>query len=201
MNNIASWSQDKRLWIVLALNLSMVGGLLTVGFLAHSLGVLAAGGDYISDAGAIMISIIALHISRKPGANPNAKAYAALVNVVFMLSVTAFITYSSIHRLSTHVDRIDGLPVFIMSAIGSLVMIFGAYVLAKGSSNDLNMKAVLLDTSADAAFGAGVAVVGLIVFFTDRYYFLDPLVALIISCVILFHAGLLLKQVIKELRP
>ena len=200
MKSIASWSQDKRLWVVLGLNLSMVGGLITVGILAHSLGVLAAGGDYIADAGAIVVSLLALRISRHPKGHPQAANYAALVNVLFMLSVTMVVIYSSIHRLATHTPQIAGLPVFIMSALGSVVMVYGAYILAKGKENDLNMRAVLLDTTADAAFGAGVAIVGLIIYTTNRYYFLDPLIALVIAVVILYHAASLLREVRIALR-
>src|SRR5206468_7708211 len=183
-----TWSEDKKLWTVLGINVAMIAGLVLVGILAHSLGVLAAGGDYVSDATAIAISILALNISRHPHGHPNAKNYAALVNVLFMLTVTVLVIYGSIHRLTTYVQPIHGLPVFIMSSIGSVAMVLSAYILAAGKTNDLNMRAVLLDTTADATFGAGVAAVGLIVFFAHRYYFLDPIVALIIACVILFHA-------------
>ncbi len=200
MERSQSMSQDKRLWIVLGLNLAMVGGLAAVGILARSLGVLAAGGDYVADAGAIGVSLLALRIARHPHGHPNATNYAALVNVTFMLIVTVLVIYSSLHRLTGNVIRIEGLPVFIVSALGAVVMIFSAWLLAKGETKDLNMRAVLLDTTADAAFGAGVAIVGLIVFITNRFYWLDPLMALVIALVILFHALALLREVLGALK-
>jgi Co/Zn/Cd efflux system component len=42
--------------VVLALNVVLVTGLVVVGLTAHSLGVLAAGADYIADAAAIGVS-------------------------------------------------------------------------------------------------------------------------------------------------
>lgn len=195
-----NWSQEKRLWTVFGINLLMVGALIVVGLLAHSLGVLAAGGDYIADAGAIAISLLALRISRHPHGHPKATTYAALVNVLFMLSVTIIVIYNSVHRLANHVPQIDGLPVFIVSAIGAIVMIFSAYLLANSKAKDLNMRAVLLDTTADAAFGAGVSIVGLIIFLTNRYYILDPIIALVIAFVILYHALGLFSEVVKELK-
>ena len=43
-------SQTRRLLLVLALNLALVGALVTVGVTAHSLAVFAEGGDYLLDA-------------------------------------------------------------------------------------------------------------------------------------------------------
>jgi Co/Zn/Cd efflux system component len=43
-------SRAQRLIVVLVLNLSLVAGLVAVGVGAHSLGVLAEGGDYLLDA-------------------------------------------------------------------------------------------------------------------------------------------------------
>ncbi len=42
-------SHQKRPSLLLALNLLMITGLVVVGLTAHSLGVLAAGADYVAD--------------------------------------------------------------------------------------------------------------------------------------------------------
>jgi Co/Zn/Cd efflux system component len=59
-------SQDLRLGLVLAINLTMVAALLVVGLIAHSLGVLAAGADYLGDALGAGLSLAALHLSTPP---------------------------------------------------------------------------------------------------------------------------------------
>lgn len=53
-------SRTTRLWIVLALNLVLIGGLVFVGVGAHSLGVLAEGADYIGDAGGVGVALVAI---------------------------------------------------------------------------------------------------------------------------------------------
>lgn len=50
-------SQQRRLGIVLSLNLIMITGLVVVGFASHSLGVLAAGGDFAADSVAVLLGI------------------------------------------------------------------------------------------------------------------------------------------------
>jgi len=62
------------------------------------------------------------------------------------------------------------------------------------------MRAVLLDTAADAAAAATVAVTGVVILVTNSNYWLDPTVALAVSGVIGYHSVLLLRQVIRTLR-
>jgi cobalt-zinc-cadmium efflux system protein len=72
--------------VVLALNASLVTGLVLVGISAHSLGVRAEGADYLADAGAIGLSLLAIWLAARPPTParpegyPRATAYAALVN-------------------------------------------------------------------------------------------------------------------------
>src|SRR5207248_9027956 len=58
-------TRARRLGLVLAVNLAMVVSLLLVGLLAHSLGVLAAGADYLGDALGAGLSLLALRRARR----------------------------------------------------------------------------------------------------------------------------------------
>jgi len=59
-------SRTQRLLVVLALNLALVVGLVAVGVTAHSLAVLAAGGDYLLDAAAVGVALLAIPVVRSP---------------------------------------------------------------------------------------------------------------------------------------
>jgi hypothetical protein len=59
-------SQQRRLSYVLLLNVTMITGLLIVGLTSHSLGVLAAGGDFIADSTAIALGLMAVYLRDKP---------------------------------------------------------------------------------------------------------------------------------------
>ena len=52
-------SRTQRLLVVLALNLALVAALVAVGVTAHSLAVLAAGGDYLLDAAGVGVALLA----------------------------------------------------------------------------------------------------------------------------------------------
>ena len=193
-------SQEKRLILVLVLNLIMIAGLIIVGLPSHSLGVLAAGGDYLADAAAIGISLYALWLSRHPTGFAKATSWAALINVIFLLIVTLVVIIEAIRRLSNQTYEIDALPVIIVSVIAATVMVVGAFILdGDEQGDDLNMQSVLLDTLADAASAASVAIVGGIMLALHGSYWLDPAVALGVSAIIIYHALKLLRRVITDL--
>jgi Co/Zn/Cd efflux system component len=66
-------TKDKRPWLVLLANASMVLALVIVGVISHSLGVLAAGGDYLGDAAGVALVLLALGMSSQRIENPRAR--------------------------------------------------------------------------------------------------------------------------------
>jgi cobalt-zinc-cadmium efflux system protein len=191
-------SQDKRLGLVLAINLGMVLALLVVGLLAHSLGVLASGADYLGDALGTGLSLVALRMSRHKHGHPRATSYAALANSSFLLLVTLSVVAEAAHRLSTRAPSIHGVPVVIVSVVAASAMIACALILGN-VEGDLSMESVMLDTVADAAAAIGVAISGTIILITKGTYWLDALVALLIALVVGYHAIRLMRKVLARL--
>jgi cobalt-zinc-cadmium efflux system protein len=58
--------QTRRLLMVLALNLGLVAALVVAGVTAHSLAVLAEGGDYLLDAAGVSVALLAIWLSARP---------------------------------------------------------------------------------------------------------------------------------------
>ncbi len=178
----------------------MIAGLVIIGLSSHSLGVLAAGGDFIADSAAIVLGLIAIRISQHPHGHSKATSIVALINSVFLFAVTLFVIFGAMQRLLGHTPVIEALPVVIISAISALVMIVGVFILGNtDSKEDLHMRSVMLDTMSDAASAMAVAISGAIILITKGFYWLDSAVALIIGLVIGYQALKLLHDVIKEL--
>ena len=190
---------DKRLGLVLVINVVMVLGLVSVGLAAGSLGVLASGADYFGDAFGTGLSLTALRMSRRPRGHPRATSYAALVNATLLLLVTLAVGVEAVYRLSTGAPSIDGLPVVIVSVVAAAAMIACALILGD-VEGDLNMQSVMLDTVADAAAALGVAVSGGVILITGGLFWLDSVVALIIAVVVGYHAVRLIRSVLADLR-
>jgi cation diffusion facilitator family transporter len=203
-------SKVGRLWLVLLLNLVLVTALVLIGLTAHSLGVLAAGVDYLADAAAIGVSLLAIRLARR-AVNDGTTRYksatniAALVNAGWLLALNVGVMVAAIRRLVLGAVEVHGMPVLIVSAVAAVVMLGGAVVLGEDldgedGGQDLNVKAVLLDTAADAAAAAGVAASGAVIVITGGWYWIDPAVALIISVVFGYHAAALIWRVLSALR-
>jgi cobalt-zinc-cadmium efflux system protein len=200
-----SVTHDTRLALVLALNLALVASLVVVGVRAHSLGVFAEGVDYIADAGAIIVSLLAIRLARVPPSAkwpqgyPKATTIAAFVNAGWMLVLSVAVAASAVRRFSIGTPHVHGLPVLIVSGIAAVVMVFGALILrGDGHDRDLNLRAVLLDTVGDAAAAAGVAITGGVILLAHGVFWLDPVVAFGISLVVGYHATRLLREVLRR---
>jgi len=193
-------SQAARLSWVLALNVSLIAGLVVAGLAAHSLSVLAAAGDTAADASAIGLGLLAVWLRDHRG-SASAPTYVAGLNASLLLILSIAICVEAVDRLISDSPAVRGLPTLIASSAALLVMLACAAILGRGAATeDLHMRSVLLYTLADALSAAGVAVVAAIILATGRWYWLDSVSAIVISVVIAVGAVHLLSQVVSALR-
>jgi cobalt-zinc-cadmium efflux system protein len=128
-------SRTTRLTVVLSLNLALIVGLVVVGLTAHSLGVLAAAGDYFADAIGIGVGLFAIMLSRRPptaqrpNGYPKATSVAALLNGALLLLIVAFVIVEGVHRLAIGTGHVHGLPMVIASSAAAFSMVVGALIL------------------------------------------------------------------------
>lgn len=214
-------TRTARLITVALLNLALVAGLVTAGLTAHSLAVLAAGGDYLADAAAIGGSLLAIRLAarppttRHPRGHPRATTYAALVNTVLLAAVALAVIAGASRRLAAGAPTVHGLPVVVAAGTAAMVMLAAGLIAGAGEDGEgdgdsaagggsegdrANMRAVVLDTLADSAAAAGAAVTGGIILADPGLSWLDPAVALAIAAVVGYHALKLLRDVIRVLR-
>ena len=119
-------SRVKRLTVVLLLNLGLITALVIVGLAAHSLAVLAAGADYLADAGAIGVSLLAIWLASQPPSRarprgPNATNIAALVNVGWLLVLNIAIATAAIQRLAEDTRPVEPVIYFSCLITGQIV--------------------------------------------------------------------------------
>jgi len=196
-------SQQRRLGIVLGLNLSLIAALVLVGLAAHSVGVLAAAGDTAIDSVALVLGLIAVTV-RDRSTHPRrslAIPVVALINSGALLVVLALIVVEAVRRLQRGVPEVHGVPVLIVSGLMMAVLLVGAWVLGSSAANeDLHMRSVLLDTLADAATAGAVASAGAVIALTGRFFWLDPALALAIAVVVAVPAIALCSKAVTAMR-
>jgi cobalt-zinc-cadmium efflux system protein len=119
---------------------------------------------------------------------------AALANAIILLVVTGGIAWEAIWRISHPVQVASGIVVAV-AAIGIFVN-GGTALLFTSGSTDLNVKSAFLHLAADALVTAGVVAAGVVIWLTN-WLWLDPVISLVVSAVIVFGTWGLLKSAIR----
>jgi cobalt-zinc-cadmium efflux system protein len=116
---------------------------------------------------------------------------AALANAFILLVVTGGIAWEALWRIAHPVPVASGV-VIAVAAVGIFVNGGTALLFAAGSG-DLNVKSAFLHLATDALVTAGVVAAGVAIWLTGRLW-LDPVVSLVVSAVVVFSTWSLLKS-------
>lgn len=159
------------------------------GFWGDSLALVADAGHNLSDVLGLGLSWLALSLGNKKATDKRTYGYksfsnlAALGNAIFILVAIGGIVVEAINRLIKP-EPVHSWPVIIVAAIGIVVNGVTAFLFMEGQQRDLNIKSAFIHMASDALVSIGVVVAGIIMLFT-HWYWIDPLISIVISIVIL----------------
>lgn len=168
------------------------------GILSNSLALISDAGHMLTDAGALALALFALWFSRRPATTEKTYGFyrleilSALLNGSVLIVIAGYIFYEAIQRFISP-SEVKGLLMLGIASIGLVANLAGAFVLSKGSKENLNVKAALWHVLSDAFSSVGVIIGGLIIFFT-RFYLIDPIIGFIIGIVILRGAWKVVRE-------
>jgi len=182
----------------IALNSGFIVAEVVYGILGNSVALLADAGHNLGDVLGLLVAWIAsLLVKRAPTAHftyglRGSSILAALFNAVLLLIAVGAIALEAIQRLGQP-EPVSGMTVIVVAALGIAVNGITALLFASGREGDLNIRGAHLHMAADAAVSAGVVVAGLVILLTG-WTWLDPLVSLGISLVIIWGTWSLLRD-------
>lgn len=191
----------RRFALAILLNIGFVGVEGVYGFLAHSTALLADAGHNLSDVLGLVLAWGAAMLSRR---QPDGRytyglrstsILAALGNAMLLLVACGAIALEAVNRL-LHPEPVAEVTVLAVAAIGIFVNGFSAWLFMAGSKEDLNIRGAYLHMAADAAVSLGV-VVGAVIMMKTGWYWLDPLLSLVIVVVIVAGTWQLLTEALK----
>ena len=191
-------SQGLAFASAIVLNSAFVIVEFSYGFMANSTALMADAGHNLSDVLGLLLAWGAAILSRKL---PNERytyglrstsIMAALINAMFLLMACGAIAWEAIHRFSQP-PLVPGLTVTVVAGIGIVINGLSAWLFVKGSKTDLNIRGAYLHMAADAMVSLGVAVAGIAMLYTD-WFWLDPVVSLVIVLVIVISTWGLLRE-------
>jgi cobalt-zinc-cadmium efflux system protein len=180
------------------LNIAFVLTEAVFGVLAGSLALLADAAHNFSDVIGLALAWGASHLSlrarseRRTYGWRSSSILAALVNAVLLLVVTGGIAWEAVQRFGVSTQVVGGTVAWVALA-GVGINTATALLFMKGRSSDLNIRGAFLHMAADAAVSAGVVVAGIAILWT-RWTWIDPMVTLLITAVIMASTWGLLRE-------
>jgi cobalt-zinc-cadmium efflux system protein len=194
---------SRRLAFVLTLTLGFLAVEVVAGILTGSLALLADAGHMFTDVAGLVLALAAIKFAARPPSPMRTYGYhrveilAALTNGIVLLGVAGYILLEAWERFAQP-REVAGVPVLLVAAVGLGVNVAGAFLLRSGSRSSLNVRGAYNEVLADAASSVGV-IVGAGVMTATGWYWIDPLVAVLIAFFILPRTVALLRDAVQVL--
>jgi cobalt-zinc-cadmium efflux system protein len=182
-----------------ALNVLLVISQIFFGFQSNSVALLSDAFHNAGDALALLIAWGGFYISKLQTSEKftfgfkNTTIIAALINAVFLFVAVGGISWEAIQRIQAP-EMVNSTTVLIVAAIAVILNIMTAMLFISGKK-DINLRAAVLHAISDAAVSMGVIVASIIIMKT-HWYWVDPVVSILISIAIIFSSWRLFKEAI-----
>ncbi len=167
------------------------------GWFSGSLALLGDAGHMFSDAVALSIAVFAGWLALKPPSHKHsyglgrAEVVAAWISSLMMLMISIFVIIEAIQRLH-HPKPVHGMMVMVIAAIGILINLLAAWLIAQGERT-LNIRAALLHVMGDILGSIAALVSGAVIYFT-KWLLIDPILSILIGILILISSISLLRE-------
>lgn len=183
------------------------------GVVSNSLALLSDAGHMLTHLLALFISLLALIFSTRPPTSKKTFGFyrleilAALLNSLLLLLVTLWIFYQAYQRFYFP-QPVASTEMFVIGLVGLATNLITAFLLSGATRKGLNLQSAFLHMIGDTLSSLGVVAAAGVIYFT-QWWFLDPLLGVLLSIVILFWAfklmmesiNILLEAAPKEIDP
>lgn len=190
-------NQRQLLWAI-GLSIGMMIFEIAGGMWTQSLALLSDAFHMFTHIFALGVSLIAVRLTEKPATFEKTFGYhraetlAAVINGTFLIFVTIFIIYEAVKRFII-VHDIAEIRMVIIASTGLVVNLITAGILMRADRENLNIRGAFLHMIGDTASSIAIIIGGGIIYFTHWYY-LDPIMSIIIALVIVYWAFGLLRD-------
>lgn len=174
------------------------------GWLSGSLALMADAGHMLTDTAALLMALLAVRFS---GRSPNARhtfgylrftTVAAFLNALALMLITVMIIWEAVHRFFAPHSVAGSTMVYIAFAglsanICSFCLLHGG----KGEKNS-NLRVAALHVLGDLLGSVGAIIAALVILYMG-WPLIDPLLSILISCLVLRSGWRLLRESMHEL--
>ena len=190
----------KRLALSLGLTLAFVIVEVISGILSNSLALLTDAAHNFTDVIALGLSWYAIRIATRPANAGKTYGYhrvgilVALVNSTTLIIISFGIFYEAWQRLVS-TPEVNSVILTSVAALAFIVNVGTAWLVQKGSENDLNLRSAFVHLMGDVLSTLGAVIAGIVIYFT-KWNWLDPAISALIGVLILWNAWGILRQTI-----
>lgn len=174
------------------------------GLVSGSLALLADAGHMFTDAAALLFALLAVQFARRP---PNGRrtfgwlrltTLAAFVNAIALVVITLLIVWEAILRFR-HPQPVAGATMMVIAIAGLLANVVAFWILHRGSEEkNLNVRAAALHVLGDLLGSVGAIIAAVVILLTG-WTPVDPILSVLVSCLVLRSAWQLLRESVNEL--
>lgn len=188
-------------YIGIGLNFLFVIVEASVGFAINSLSLLSDAGHNLTDVISLALSLLAFRLADvKPNENftygyRKTTIIVALLNSIILLVSIGAIGFEAVHHLFNP-PALPGITIAWVAGVGIIINGGTAFMFLKNKEEDLNIKAAYLHLVSDALVSLALVVGGIIIYY-KKWFWIDPVFSLIIAVVIIKSTWSLLKSSIR----
>ena len=182
----------------ICLNIAFVAIEAVFGFASDSMALLSDAGHNLSDVLGLVIAWGGAAMARRGPSSrftyglKKAPILAALFNSLFLLVAVGAILAEAVRRLQ-HPSPSEGGVIIAVAATGILINGITAWLFARGSKGDINVRAAFLHMASDALVSLAVVLAGFVILWTGAQW-IDPAMSIAVALVILWGSFGLLKE-------
>jgi len=188
----------RRLGIALALILAFMAGEVVAGILGHSLALLSDAAHMLTDAGALVMSLVVLRLAAQPARGNRtfglrrSEILSAQANGAALLVLACLIVYGAIRRLITPPPTAGGV-VLVVALVGIGVNLAATWQLAGANRESLNVEGSYQHVLNDLFAFIATAIAGAVILATG-WVRADAVAALIVAALMLRASWRLLRD-------
>lgn len=189
-----------RLIYSIFLNLAITVSEIVGGLLSNSLSLISDALHNLTDTFAMVISLFARLISKKPSSPSKTFGYkraeiiAAFINITVLMAISLLLFKEAFYRIFNP-SEINGSLMFVIAVIGLAGNLISAVLLYKSSKNNINIKSAFIHILSDALSSIAVILTGMLIIFKE-WYILDPILTFLIGSYVMIQSWHMLMKVI-----
>ena len=190
-----------KLSLAIVINLMLTVAQVVGGLLSGSLSLVADALHNLSDAGAILVAVVARSIGQKAASEQMTYGYkraeiiGVLINSTMLIVVGIYLVYEAVIKYFNPTP-IDGWIVFILAGLALVIDLATALLTYQaGAKDNMNIRAAFIHNLSDAMASVAVMVAGVLII-NYQLYIVDVLATLLISAYVIYHGVMLLKKCI-----